>query len=595
MTVTVDIEQLETCVDVLVTDRAQKRPDDVAVIVDDKPYTYRQLNLRVEAIAAALSEREVVAGNFVGVLLERSFDMVASVLAIMHCGAAYVPLDPEFPAQRLQHMIDDCGTRLVVSQSSIADIGLKGSFEFLFVEGVTDGSVTRAPIRPDDLAYVLYTSGSTGLPKGVAVEHRNVVNFLLSMAQEPGFTAADRLLAVTTLSFDIAGLELFLPLIMGGTVIIAERDDVVDGERLKDLISRHKVSVIQATPSTWRLLLEADWRGGIGFKAFCGGEALPVDLAQALSAQCDALWNMYGPTETTIWSSCYHLPKGGTPVLIGVPIANTPIYVLDKAGRKTPPGIPGEIYIGGAGVARGYLNREDLTAEKFLPDPFSGTEGARMYRTGDFGRYLTNGLLEYRERADAQVKIRGFRVELGDVESAITGFSDVKQSVCKVVEPKPGDTRLVAYIKASDIDVGALRAFLRDYLPNYMIPQHFVVVDNFPMTPNGKIDRRALPEPEYTEVVSENYKAPSTPTEECIAQTFSDVFGIEEISINANFFELGGHSILAMRVLSTLRKSLSSKISLRMIFEAIDIAALASEIDNLAPKKNDDDREELLF
>ena len=595
MTVTVEKEQLETCVDTLIATRGQERPDDVAVIVDDQSYTYSQLNIRVEAIAAALSKRDVSAGDFVGVLLERSFDMVASVLAIMHCGAAYVPLDPEFPAQRLQHMVNDCGTNLIVSQSSLADVRLTGTFKRLLVEEIADGSMARAPVRSGDLAYVLYTSGSTGLPKGVAVEHRNVVNFLLSMAQEPGFTAADRLLAVTTLSFDIAGLELFLPLIMGGTVVIAERDDVLDGERINNLIARHKVNVMQATPSTWRILLEADWRASEGFKALCGGEALPVDLAQALSAQCSALWNMYGPTETTIWSSCYHVPKGGQPVLIGTPIANTKIYVLDKAGRQTPPGIPGEIYIGGAGVAREYLNREDLTAEKFLPDPFSETQGARMYRTGDFGRYLTNGLLEYRERADAQVKIRGFRVELGDVESAIAGFSGVKQSVCKVVEPKPGDTRLVAYIKENDIDLGALREFLRDYLPNYMIPQHFVVVDSFPMTPNGKIDRRALPDPEYTEIVSANYKAPSTPTEECIVEVFSDVFGIEEISVSANFFELGGHSILAMRVLSILRKSISPKISLRMIFEAVDIASLASELDKLAPRKNDDDREELLF
>ncbi|WP_411818965.1 amino acid adenylation domain-containing protein [Hyphococcus formosus] len=595
MSVVIDPKKLETCVDMLIDEVAQANPDRVAVKCGVVEYTYHELMARAESIAATLKENSVMPGEFVGVMLERSFDMLAAVLGIMRCGAAYVPLDPDFPAKRLQHMVDDCGAKIVLTQQSLTETGPSGSFAFVVVENVRPNAAERSPVRPNDLAYILYTSGSTGLPKGVAVEHKNVVNFLLSMAESPGFTANDKLLAVTTLSFDIAGLELFLPLITGGTVVIAERNDVLDGDQLKTLIAQNDINVMQATPSTWRLLLEAGWEGGQNFKALCGGEALPRDLAKNLSACVGELWNMYGPTETTIWSTCYKVSAAGEPILIGTPIANTSVYILDKAGRQAPPGIPGEIFIGGLGVARGYLNRAELTSEKFLPDPFSKVENARMYRTGDFGRYRANGLLEYRERADAQVKIRGFRVELGDVESAIVKCENIQQAVCKIIEPSPGDTRLIAYIKSGDIDLSALREALFEILPNYMVPQHFVIVDDFPMTPNGKLDRRALPEPELHEREMENYIAPSTPTEKLVAESFAHVFELDKVSANANFFDLGGHSILAMRVLSILRRAISPRINLRMIFDARDVASLAATIDELVSADQNEKREELLF
>ncbi len=513
MTPAVDISQLEQRVEQLVAAAARQAPGAIAVVCGGERLNYRQLLTGSSTMAARLRAAGVGRGSLVGVHLERSTAMLVTLLAILSVGAAYVPLDPEFPAERLAHMVADSRLAVIVSQSSLAGHAPAGSYQRLDIDvesGSRGGAVDYADAGGDagDLIYVLYTSGSTGLPKGVALEHRNVVNFLLSMQQQPGLSATDRLLAVTTLSFDIAGLELFLPLISGACVVIAERDDATDGQRLGELIAEHGITVMQATPTTWRLLLDSGWTAPAGFKALCGGEALPMDLSARLAGSVDELWNMYGPTETAIWSTCFRLPPSGAPILIGKPIANTSVHILDRSLRPVPVGVPGEIFIGGAGVARGYLERPELTAERFVADPFAKPAGGRMYRTGDLGRYLPDGNIEFRQRVDNQVKIRGFRVELGEVEAALQAQPGVKQAVCNVVEIRPGDQRLVGYIiaEAQQLDAASLREGLRARLPQYMIPQHVVPVDGFPLLPNGKVNRRQLPHPRDVGALDEIYR-----------------------------------------------------------------------------------------
>lgn len=589
MTSTVSPDLLDQRVDSLIVAQARKTPDRVAAICGATSLTYGELDRATAALARRLHAEEAAPGQLIGVHLERSLHMLIAVIAIMRAGHAYLPLDPDFPPERLALMIADSKVATVLSQSSLREAAPPGDYRRIDIDLLetpqdTGDALPEPVIGGADRIYVLYTSGSTGRPKGVVLGHRNVVNFLLSMAQEPGLTEADRLLCVTTLSFDISGLELYLPLITGATVVIAERDDVIDGERLRQLLDAHAITVMQATPTTWRLLLEADWQPASGFKALVGGEALPIDLARALAGACGEVWNMYGPTETAIWSTCYRLPPSGAPVLIGRPIANTLVYVLDKAMRPVPPGIPGELFIAGAGVARGYLDRPDLTAERFLPDPFAGDSGGTMYRTGDMGRYLSDGNIEFRQRADNQIKIRGFRIELGEIEVAISELDSVRQVVCRVFEPRPGAGCLIAYMQPEGDAIPAadeIREHLGRFLPAYMVPQKYVLVDKFPLTPNGKIDRRQLPQPALDDFLEEAYVAPETDIEKRVADVFAELLGCERVSRDAGFFDLGGHSVLAMRVISRLRKSEHPMISLRALFEHSTPRDLARVIEGL--------------
>lgn len=541
--------------------------------------TYAELGARVEEMAAGLAAAGVGRGDIVGLSLSRSLDILTAMIAVMRCGAAYLPLDPSFPMERLSFMAADSGLRLVVGDEA----GFHGAeAPFLPARDLRGPKAARpADAGPDDLAYLLYTSGSTGKPKGVAVTHANVVNFLQSMAIEPGLSASDKLLAVTTISFDISGLELFLPLTVGAEVIIAEDTDGFDGARLKELIEANGATAMQATPTSWRLLFDAGFSNR-NFKALVGGEALPVDLARDLVARCGEVWNMYGPTETTIWSACYRLPPSGEPVLIGKPIAKTGIYVLDPNGAPQPPGVVGEIYIGGAGVARGYWRRDDLTSERFVADPFM-PEFGRMYRTGDLGRYLRDGNLEFRGRADSQVKVRGFRIELGEIEAALAGAPGVHAAAATVHGAGP-DARICAYVEGSGADVALLRERLRDRLPHYMVPQHVIALDRLPLTPNGKIDRSRLPAPNESVFGTGAFRAPSTATEKAVAAAFADVLGVAQVSADANFFDLGGHSILAIRALALLRRDLTPELDLQTLFDAENVADLALKIDRLAGK-----------
>ncbi len=410
--------------------QAVRTPEAVAVVFGNESLTYRQLDRRANGLALRLLEMGIEPEVRVGIALERSLDMVVALLGVLKAGGAYVPLDPSYPAERLAFMQEDAGLAAVLTEESLLDVP----------------EVARTPrsgVGEDNAAYVIYTSGSTGRPKGVQIPHGALSNFLASMAETPGFGADDTLLAVTSLSFDIAGLELYLPLVVGGRVVLASREEAANGQRLQELIAESGATVLQATPATWRLLLESGWQGGEGLKALCGGEALSPVLAASLGQRVGSLWNLYGPTETTVWSTVEEI-RGEGPILIGKPIANTEAYVLDGAGQPAPVGVPGELLLGGAGLARGYLARPELTAERFVPDPF-GT-GSRLYRTGDLARYRADGRLECLGRIDTQVKVRGFRIELGEIEAALARHPEVAAAVVVAREEASGDRRLVAYV-----------------------------------------------------------------------------------------------------------------------------------------------------
>ncbi|MEV1179173.1 amino acid adenylation domain-containing protein, partial [Nonomuraea sp. NPDC049784] len=435
----------------------------------------------------------------------------------------------------------------------------------------------------DRQAYVIYTSGSTGRPKGVVVSHRNLLNFLGSMGERPGLDAGDVLLAVTTLGFDIAGLELYLPLTRGARVVVADRTVTTTPGLLAAEIERHGVTVMQATPATWRMLVDDGWRGAPGLRAWCGGEALSPALADEIRARTAGLWNLYGPTETTIWSSLHEVPEGQAPML-GRPIANTRMYVLDRDLLPAPAGVPGELFIGGAGLARGYGGRPELTAERFIADPFAG-DGSRLYRTGDRVRWRADGELEFLGRADHQVKIRGHRIEPGEIEAALVAHPAVAAATV-VTRDDDGDTRLVAYLIPADPaagtpSAGELRALLRTTLPDYMVPSAFAELSAFPLTPNGKLDRAALPDPGHSESAAGS-AAPRTPAEEVLAGIWAQVLDVAEVGVTDNFFDLGGHSLTAIKVISRVRAAFQSELPLAELFDHPTVRELAAVLDATA-------------
>ncbi|HTF27912.1 MAG TPA: amino acid adenylation domain-containing protein, partial [Flavitalea sp.] len=440
----------------------------------------------------------------------------------------------------------------------------------------------------NDLAYVLYTSGSTGCPKGVQVTHGNLSNFLLSMQQEPGITIDDRLLAITTISFDIAGLELYLPLISGALLVLVDSDTARDGDLLYDIIVNNNITFMQATPATWRMMLESDWRDKLPVKMLCGGESLPKELAHQLLSRGSELWNMYGPTETTIWSTLKKISFTHRQITIGKPIANTSIYILDTELRQVGPQIIGEIYIGGEGVAKGYQNKKALTDERFLPDPFK--PGQRMYRTGDLGKMLDDGEILCLGRTDSQVKIRGFRIELGEIETILQNVTGVKEVVVIAREDTPGEKRLVAYIVSLFRDepstefIRTCKTEIREKLPEYMVPE-FVILQKFPRTANGKTDRNALPKPEYNvNTVLHEADPALTSTESMLVSLWETKLGLKRVGINDDFFELGGNSLIAIQILANIRKETGAKFPLSVMFEHSTIKKLAQLINGSLEK-----------
>ncbi|WP_224771017.1 non-ribosomal peptide synthetase [Pseudomonas sp. FEN] len=564
--------------------------DALALVSEQGSLTYDALNRQANRIAHRLIELGVGPDDRVAICVERGLEMVAGLLGVLKAGAAYVPLDPYYPLDRLAYMLESCAPTVILTQEALLPVLPAGAVPVLLLDPEQAGRAgflaqpevnpPRVGMRPEHLAYVIYTSGSTGQPKGVQVAHRGLSNFLLSMGREPGLSAQDRLLAVTTICFDIAALELYLPLVNGACVVLASREAAMDGMQLQRLLDEQRITLMQATPATWHMLVSSGWTGNRELRILCGGEALPRSLARELLSRGRELWNLYGPTEATIWACVERVDGQGESVIvpIGKPMANTRIYLLDANHQPVPLGVAGELYISGVQVARGYLNRPDLSAERFLDDPF---HSGRMYRTGDLGRYLPDGTLEYLGRNDDQVKIRGFRIELGEIEARLAACPGVKDSVVLAREDHPGEKRLVAYFTAQQpetpLEIESLRDHLQGALPEYMIPTAYVQLDALPLTPNRKVDRKALPAPDGAALVSRAYEAPQGKTESVLAQLWADLLKVERVGRNDHFFELGGHSLLAVTLIERMRQAgLSADV--RVLFGQPTLAALAAAV-----------------
>lgn len=556
---------------------AADSPAEIALTFADIDVDYGELNQRANRLAAFLRETGAGPGRIVAICLERSIEMVVALLAVQKSGAAYLPLDPGFPSERLAYMIEDSGATLAIADADLAQ-SLSLPDDICLVDPVQQsgrietrdgGNLTGDP-RAEDPAYVIYTSGSTGRPKGVVVSHGALANFVSSMAIEPGLRPDDVLAAVTTISFDIAGLELYLPLTVGARVLLIDRETALDGEALAQALEASEASVLQATPATWRLLIEADWSPTRPIRALCGGEALPRDLADQLLSRVAELWNMYGPTETTIWSTIARVEPAPQDITIGRPIGNTQVYVVDGRGTPLPIGVPGEIWIGGKGVALGYHRRSELTAERFVPDGFGDQVGARLYRTGDLGYWDAEGRLHHLGRRDHQVKIRGYRIELGEIEAALAELPDIRQGVVLVRDMGHGDHRLVAYVvvaNGSSVVTSEIRRALKRRLPEYMIPSFVIELPAIPLTPNGKVDRAALPDPYGGERGATEADEPPRPgMESTIAEIWKQVLKIERVGAGDNFFDLGGHSLLMFRVVALIRERTGRKLDPRQLF-----------------------------
>ncbi|HCB01661.1 MAG TPA: hypothetical protein DEP19_04700 [Anaerolineae bacterium] len=581
----------DLCLHQLIEEQVEKTPDAIAVVFHKQQWTYRELDNAANVIADVLRKHKVKPETVVGLCVDRSPQMLAALLGIHKAGGAYVPLDPTFPLERLAFMLADSAAPVLITQTSLKSLFPEYSGKVVLLDKLDLSSKAKKTRKQtkhtsENLAYILYTSGSTGKPKGVMIPHQALVNFLVSMQKEPGLTSDDTLLAVTTLSFDIAGLELYLPLITGAKVVIADKETAFDPNLLMKEIERCNATLMQATPATWRMLIEGGWKGKENLKILSGGEALPNDLADQLLQRGSELWNLYGPTETTIWSTVYHVQNSrqdiSGSVSIGKPIANTQIYILDANLRQVPIGVIGDLYIGGDGLSRGYLNRAELTAEKFIANPFNLS--SLIYKTGDLARYLSDGNIEFLGRSDQQVKVRGYRIETGEIEVALAEHPSVQQAVVVARKDNASDATLVAYVVSAnpkkEADVNQLREFLRTKLPEYMIPSAFVNLDSLPLTPNGKVDRKALPALSQENLATRaEYVAPRNADEQAIADICAEVLNLERVGIHDNFFDLGGNSLIATRLIFQMQEHFQVKLPLVKLFENPTIVGLANAVE----------------
>jgi amino acid adenylation domain-containing protein len=579
----------DQCIHQLFEAQVEETPDAVAAVFELQQLTYQDLNARANQLAHYLQSLGVKPETLVGLCVERSLDMLVGLLGILKAGGAYVPLDPSYPEERLQFMLQDSAAPVLLTQQKLATELPTYDVQVICIDA--DGpEISRcrtqnvdSQVQPDNLAYILYTSGSTGKPKGVMLQHQSVVNFLTSMRSRPGLEKSDCLNAVTTLSFDIAALELYLPLICGARVMIVPRPVTRDGGALALQLQQSPSTVMQATPVTWKMVLESSSWSGLDhdFAILCGGEGLSASLSEQFLQITDKVWNLYGPTETTVWSTCYRVPtqletetgvvKGVQP--IGRPIANTQIYILDAYLQPVPIGVVGELHIGGVGLARGYLNRPELTAEKFIPNPFGP---GRLYKTGDLARYLPDGNIECLGRIDHQVKVRGFRIELGEIEAALSKHPQVQQ-----VGVTAREEQLVAYVVSQEIQLSfkELRTFLRAQLPDYMVPNIFVQLETLPLTPNGKVNYKALPVPDQSRTsLEKDFALPCTATEAKLAAIWSNLLRVNEISIHDDFFQMGGHSLMAVQLFAQIEKAFGKTLPLITLLQASTIAELANEL-----------------
>jgi len=584
----------DTCLHELFEAQVARTPHAIAVVCDEQEITYAELNTRANQLAHYLRTQGVAPDVLVGVLMERSVEMVVSLLAILKAGGAYVPIDPAYPAERLAFMLKDAGVSILLTQqrmmSSIPShvssvICVDTAWQNISPES---GENPASGVEADNLIAVIYTSGSTGRPKGAMLSHRGIVNCLSWMQATYGMDRTDRFLLKTSLNFDPSIWELFWPLTVGAGVCVARPGGELDSAYLIDCIGRNKVTYLYCVPALLRIFLDDPWFGECRSlkQVICGGDALTYELMERFFTLLTAdLHHSYGPTETSIaateWTCVRDDHRKIVP--IGRPLGNTQIYVLDQTLRPVPVGVAGELYIGGAGVGRGYLNRAALTAEKFIPDAFGAAAGARLYKSGDIARYLPNGAIQFMGRADDQVKIRGFRIELEEIEAALRRHPFVREAIVNVRQDSGGEKYLVAYIVTYSRDSRMMesewRDFLKQQLPEYMLPTRFVLLEALPLMHNNKIDRRALPAPDgMAPELEKEFVAPSTPVEEVLAHVWSQVLGIKRVGTNNNFFELGGHSLLAMQVVSQVTKALDVELPVIRLFTSPTIAELAKVI-----------------
>jgi amino acid adenylation domain-containing protein len=580
------------CIHELIEASSNRKPDAVSVAFGSQQLSYRGLWERADRVRRLVAGCGAGPGFLVGVMAERSLEMIVALIGVLESGAAYVPLDPHYPADRLDFIVEDAGLSLVLTQSFLQGVLTSRCPRPVFLDAFLDSDLDSIPaaasppdrcsVALDGPAYVIYTSGSTGRPKGVKVTHRSVANFLNSMSRRPGLGEGDTLFAVTSFSFDIAALEIFLPLALGARVVLAGREATKDGGALMLELAESAASVMQATPSTWRLILQLNPDRASALKPLCGGEALPPAVSQGLVNAYGCLWNLYGPTETTIWSSVDFARSPEAKVTIGRPIDNTEMYIVDEYLDSLPIGLAGEIVIGGLGVAAGYLGRPDLTAERFIPDSSGHREGARVYRSGDRARYLSDGRIDYLCRLDHQVKIRGFRIEPGEIECVLSGCPSVREAAVVAMGDAVGETALVAFVVAepgTELKADDLRKHLRDKVPEFMVPSDFVMLEEFPLTPNRKVDRLALlATRNQARPMRHRSIAPRDVLELRLSRIFEEVLGTGPPGVTDDFFDLGGHSLLAMRLAASIRKEFGREIPLAYLFQRGSVARLAETL-----------------
>jgi amino acid adenylation domain-containing protein len=581
-------DPLHSAVTELIEGQVERTPDAVSLAMGTDWISYRELNSRANRLAHLFRSLGVGAGCIVGVYLDRSFDSIIALLAIFKCGAIYLPLDPRYPKDRLEFMIEDANISLLVAHSSRQESLPATTAKVLLLdresESIAKASADNfeADANPGRILYVIYTSGSTGKPKGVMIPQCALVNFLVAMQKTPGIHQSDLILSVTPSSFDPSLLEFLVPLTVGAQIVIATAEQAGDSRELQRLIQESPITLMQATPATWRMLLENNWEGKSGLRLLSGGEAMTPDLARQLLPRSRELWNMYGPTEATIWCSLDRVLSPET-ISLGDPIPNLHYYIFDENRKPVPPGTPGELWIGGTGLAAGYLNRPELTAERFVVnsevDPQSPE--ARLYRTGDEVRYRPDGSLEFLGRLDHQIKLNGFRIELGEIECALETIDEVAQAVVVAREDKPGEKRMVAYYTGREV-VSATKLIdaLKVTLPDYMIPSAFVYLERFPLTPNAKVDRKALPQPgNKRPLLAQEFVAPRTPVEKQLANLWGELLRLEEIGIDDNFFDLGGNSLAAVRMVRHFHTRFGREIPAVEVFQNPTIARLAEFVE----------------
>ncbi len=579
-------------------------PEKTAIKFKDRSISYQSLESHINQLSAYLIGVEVKHGDRIAIAMNRSPEMLISMLAVMKAGAVYIPVDPEYPGKRIEYMLSDSSAKMLLTSSEYQGKFVNPDITELIFEEIAEKLASYPAVDPmikiggNDLAYIMYTSGSTGQPKGIAIEHKGLTNFLCSMQKAPGIAVDDRLLAVTTISFDISGLELYLPLISGAQLVLADTDTTRDGREIMDLLKSENITMMQATPSTWRMMLETGWDERLKLKVLCGGEALPQDLAVSLSKRSEQVWNMYGPTETTIWSAIRRIIDPEETITVGHPIHNTKIYILDEDLNMVRSGVTGEIYIAGHGLARGYWNKPELTGKSFIESPFGDEEFNRLYRTGDLGKFLPDGQIQCFGRIDNQIKLRGYRIELGAIENNLNSLPGVKE--CAVIgrEDRPGDQRLVAYIvpdypleaNASNLNKTVALASaqilnwkkgLKEFLPSYMIPGEYIGLPAIPLLPNGKIDRKALPKPNEVLPQRASYELPKSNSEKLIAEIWKELLGVESVGLHNDFFELGGHSLTAVQVMIRLEKETGRKFPLTAFFKFSTLDSFAHHFDEL--------------